>query len=41
MTPADLEIVEVMRRCDLHGAGALFRIGVVVADDGNPAPDQR
>ena len=41
MPPADLEIVEVVRRRDLHGAGALFRIGVVVADDrecgGRPA----
>ena len=38
---ADLEIVEVMRRRDLHRAGAFFRIGVVVADDRNAAADQR
>ena len=38
---ADLEIVEVVRRRDLDRAGALFGIGVVVADDRNPAADQR
>ena len=38
---ADLEIVEVVRRRDLHRAGALFRIGVIVADDRNAAADQR
>ncbi len=27
MTPADLEIVEVVRRRNFHRAGALFRIG--------------
>jgi hypothetical protein len=38
---ADLEIVEVVRRRDLHRAGALFRIGVVVGDDRNAPADQR
>ena len=38
---ADLEIVEVVRRRDLDRAGALFRIGVFVADDRNTAADQR
>ena len=38
---ADLEVVEVVRRRDLHRAGALLRIGVVVADDRNAAADQR
>ena len=38
---ADLEIVEVVRRRDLHRAGALLRIGVVVADDRNAPADQR
>ena len=38
---ADLEIVEVVRRRDLHRAGALLRIGVFVADDRDAAADQR
>ena len=38
---ADLEIVEVVRRRDLHRAGAFFRVGVFVADDRNAAADQR
>ena len=38
---ADLEIVEVMRRRDLHRAGAFFRIGIFVGDDRNFSPDQR
>ena len=38
---ADLEIVEIVRRRDLDRAGALFRIGVFVGDDGNAAADQR
>ena len=41
VTPPDLEIVEVMRRRDLHGAGAFFGIGVVVADDRDAPPDDR
>jgi len=41
VTPADLEIVEVMRRRDLHRARAFFRIGIIVGDDGNAAADQR
>ena len=38
---ADLEVVEVVRRGDLHRARALFGIGIFVGDDRNPAPDQR
>ncbi len=38
---ADLEVVEVVGRRDLHGAGALLRIGIVVGDDRDAAPDQR
>ena len=30
---ADLEVVEVVRRGDLHRAGALLRVGVLVGDD--------
>ena len=41
MPLADLEIVEVVRRRDLHRAGAFFRVGIVVADDRNTPPDQR
>ena len=41
MPPANLEIVEVMRRRDLHGAGALFRIRIGVGNDRNTAADQR
>ena len=38
---ADLEVVEVMRRRHLHRARAFLGIGMLVADDRNPAPDQR
>ncbi len=38
---ADLEIVEVVGRRHLHGARALFGIGVGIGDDRDPAPDQR
>ncbi len=38
---ADLEIVEVMRRRDLHRAGALLGIGIVVGDDRDQPADQR
>ena len=38
---AHLEIVEVVRGGDLHRAGALLGVGVIVADDGNPPPHQR
>ena len=41
MPPADLEIAEVVRRRDLHGTRTLLRIGNLVADNRNPAPDQR
>ena len=41
MPPADLEVVEVVGRRDLHRAGALLRIGIVVADDLDAAADQR
>ncbi len=38
---ADFEIVEVMRRRDLDRARALFRIGIGIGDNGNPASHQR
>ena len=38
---ADLKVVEVVRRRDLHRARAFFRIGVFVGDDRNAAADQR
>ena len=38
---ADLEVVEIVRRGDLHRAGAGFRIGIAVGDDLQPAADQR
>ena len=41
MAAADLEIVEIVRRRDLHRAGAFFRIGIVVADDRNAPADKR
>ena len=41
VTPPHFEVVEVVRRRDLHRAGAFFRIGVVVADDRDAATDQR
>ena len=37
----DLEIVEVVRRRDLHRAAAFFRIGVFVADDRDAPADER
>ena len=39
--PADLEIVEIMRRRDLDRAAAHFGVGVLVGDDRNQASDQR
>ena len=41
MPLADLEIVEVVRRRDLHRARALFRVGVFVGDDRDAPPDER
>ena len=38
---ADLEVVEVVRRRDLHRAGALLGIGIFVGEDRDLAPDQR
>ena len=38
---ADLEIVEVVGRRDLHRARALFRVGIRIGDDGQAAADQR
>ncbi len=38
---ADLEVVEVVRRRDLHRARALVRIGIFIGDDRNFAADQR
>ena len=37
----DFEIVEVMRRRDLDSARALFRIGVLIGNDGYAPADQR
>ena len=41
MPPADLEIVEVMRRRDLDRAGALLRVGIFIRDDRDAAAHQR
>ncbi len=41
MPLANLEVVEVVRRRDLHRARALLGIGVLVADDRDLAPHQR
>ena len=41
MATSHLEVVEVMGGGDLDRAGALFGIGIVVADDGDAAPHQR
>ncbi len=41
MTAADLEVVEIVRRRDLHRAGALLRVRVFVGDDRDQAADQR
>ena len=41
MAFADFEIVEIVRRRDLDRAAALFRIGIFVGDDRDPAADQR
>ena len=38
---ADLPVVEIVRRRDLHRAGAEFAIDVVVGNDRNLAPGQR
>ena len=38
---ADLIVVEIVRRRDLHRARALCRVGVFVRDDGDQAIDQR
>ena len=35
---ADLEVVEVVRGRDLHRAGALLRVGIVVGDDRDRRP---
>src|SRR5215470_19305089 len=40
MTPADLEIVEVVGGRDLHRAGAFLGISIVVADDRNAPANQ-
>ena len=41
MPPPDLEVVEVVRRRDLHRAGALLGIGIVVRHDRDAPADQR
>lgn len=38
---ADLEIVEVMRRRDLHRAGTGFGIGIIVGNNRNVATNER
>ena len=38
---ADLEIVEIMRRRDLHRARALLGVGIGVGDDRDQASDER
>src|SRR6185437_11587935 len=37
---ADFEIVEVVRRRDLHRARSLLGVGILVGDDGDFSPDQ-
>ena len=41
VTFADLIVVRVMGGRDLHAAGALFRVGVLVLDDRDPAVGER
>ena len=41
VTQPDLEVVEVVRRRDLHGAGAELAVDVLVGDDRNLAADRR
>src|ERR1700730_17195636 len=36
----NLEVIEIMRRCDLNRASALLRIGIFIGDDRNAAPHQ-
>ena len=40
MSAADLEVIEIVGWRDLDGAGTLVRVGVIIADDGDVAPDQ-
>ena len=40
MPSADLEIVEIMRWCDLYSARALFRIGILISHDNQATADQ-
>ena len=41
VAPADLEVVEVVRRRDLDRAGALLGIGIGIGDDPHQPADQR
>ena len=41
VTFPDFVVVKVVRRGDLHAAGAFFHISVFIADDGNAAVNQR
>ena len=41
MPPADLEIVEIVRRGDLDRAAAGFRVGILVGDDRDQPADER
>ena len=41
MAAADVEVVEGLRRRDLHRAGALLGVGVRIGDDGDRPADQR
>jgi hypothetical protein len=38
---ANLPVIEIMRRCDLHAAGAEFALDVVIGNHRNLAPGQR
>ena len=38
---ADFEVIEIMRRGDLHGARALVRVGILIRDDRYTAADNR
>ncbi len=41
MALADLEVVEVVRRRDLHRARAFLGVGIFVGDNGDAAADER
>src|SRR3989449_10806069 len=41
VAPADLVVVEVVPRRDLHAASAEFRVDIFVGDDRNGSPGER